>query len=217
MTTTTINVASNKAQKEQTEAAIEGNFLRNKTATTFNAGTRVERIDGGKSYVGMTGEVVETKGEQVRVYWDKTAIESRKQKRTWIAAKSLKVISPAFNAPAATAKKGTPKKGTAAPVTREPRAKKEGLRKPQVRILAALAKAKTPLTRNEIAEKATCDKAWLNSWIGSKNPEIRAKNDKAEFPCLLTLKLVKDNEDEEKGTVYIITPAGKAALAAASK
>lgn len=111
------------------------------------------------------------------------------------------------------AKKGTPAK----PATREPRAKKEGLRKAQIRILAALTKAKSPLTRKEIAEKAPCDLANTVELIGSKDTDKRAANDEKHFPCLLTLKFVKDTEDEEKGTVYSITPAGKTALAAASK
>lgn len=94
-----------------------------------------------------------------------------------------------------------------------PRAKKVGLRKPQLRILTCLVKSKNPLTRAEIAEKAPCDIAWLNSWIGSHDEKIRAKNDK-KLPSLLTLGLVRFSAPEEgvRGACYEVTAFGRKAL-----
>ena len=88
------------------------------------------------------------------------------------------------------------------------------LRKEQVRILAALAKANKPLTRKEIAEQAPCDRAWTNMWLGAHNPDIRARNDE-EFPSLLSLGYVVENDGERDGRqawVYEITVAGRDAL-----
>jgi hypothetical protein len=90
---------------------------------------------------------------------------------------------------------------------------KDGLRKPQIRVLGALAKSKQPLTRPEISEKGDVDLACLNSYIGAHDKKIRAKNDK-NYKSLLTLGFVKDSEREGK-TVYAITAAGRKALAAA--
>lgn len=114
----------------------------------------------------------------------------------------------------AAAKKTPAKKTPAAPN------KKEGLRKPQVRVLEVLAKAgNRAMNRAEIAEKGSVDLAMLNAYIGSNNPERRAKNDKSDFVCLLTLGFVKmaPQEEEGRGTYYTITPAGKNALKAVAK
>lgn len=108
--------------------------------------------------------------------------------------------------------KKTPTKKTApaAKAPAEPKAKKDGLRKPQERILKALAK-KDGLTRKEISEKAPADLAMLNSYIGSHNPDIRAANDAKNFPCLLTLGYVKAQQHEGEPVTYVITAAGRKA------
>lgn len=91
------------------------------------------------------------------------------------------------------------------------------LRKPQVRILAALAKSADPMNRKEIAESAPCDLAWLNSWVGSTDDAVREKND-LEFPSLVTLKYVKvvrrpsDDGRDRVVDCYEITAAGRRAL-----
>jgi len=109
-------------------------------------------------------------------------------------------------------KKPAAKKEKAAKEPKEPRAKKEGLRAPQVRILECLAKSKDPLSRTEISEKAPCDLAMLNSYIGSSNDEIREKCDAANFPSLVTLKFVKrvlPVDEKVRGAVYEISAAGR--------
>lgn len=101
-----------------------------------------------------------------------------------------------------------------APKTAEKKAapakKADGLRKPQVRVLKALVKAGKPLTRNEIAEKAGVDAAWLTEYIGSPDAEKRAKND-AKFKSLITLGLVKfaAPADEGEPARYDVTPKGR--------
>lgn len=94
---------------------------------------------------------------------------------------------------------------------------KKGLRKPQIRVLEALAKAKKPMARKEIAEKAPCDLAFLTEYLGSNNPEIREKNDAKFGVSLSTLKFVKVSIDEEQGTLYEITAAGRKALTSLTK
>ena len=97
-----------------------------------------------------------------------------------------------------------------------PRAKKEGLRKPQVRILAVLAKATKGLTRAQIGEKGGVDVPMMNSYIGAHDEKVRAKNDKIVCPSLLTLGYVKYAPQEEgAGVCYAITAAGKKAYEAA--
>jgi hypothetical protein len=108
--------------------------------------------------------------------------------------------APKAKAPAAKAPKAKPETNG--------RAKKDRLRGPQVRILAALAKAKAPLTRREIAAKAECDLAWLVSWVGKIDPKARAASEKATgFPSLLTLGYVTMAEGDG-ASAYMITPAG---------
>lgn len=88
------------------------------------------------------------------------------------------------------------------------------LRKPQLRILAALAKSKRPLTRAQIAEKGKVDQASLTDYVGSYDDAIRAKNDKKICMSLVSLRLVKAVAGET-GTTYMITAAGRKAVTAA--
>lgn len=95
-----------------------------------------------------------------------------------------------------------------------PAAKKTGLRTPQVRILTCLAKAKTALTRKEISEKAPVDLAFCTEYVGSNDPERRAKND-LKFPSLITLGHVKAEQHDVDGKDvirYSITAKGRKAL-----
>jgi len=85
------------------------------------------------------------------------------------------------------------------------------LRKPQVRILAALAKATKPLTRKEIAEQAPCDEAWLTSWMGVEDDVKRIGEC---FPSLVTLGYVWREKPDGGPAVHSITEAGRKALAA---
>jgi hypothetical protein len=97
--------------------------------------------------------------------------------------------------------------------------KKTGLRKPQVRILSALSKARGPLNRAAIASKADVDVAGMVEHIGSSDPAKRKANDAKHWPSLLSLGFVKEasNEEEGGGSVYEITAAGKKALAEVAK
>lgn len=123
------------------------------------------------------------------------------------------------------AKKKTPAKKAAS----APRAKKEGLRKPQVRILKTLSKNSKPLTRSEIADKAPVDVATCVEYIGSDDDGVRKSNDKKHFPSLVTLGFVKATDGSPKKgkdgtfsdnagpTEYSITATGRKALEAAGK
>lgn len=88
----------------------------------------------------------------------------------------------------------------------------DDLRKPQVRVLQALAKSKTALSRAEIATKGDVDLAMLNSYIGANDVKIRAKNDKAACKSLLTRGYVKAS-DGDGAASNSITAAGRKALA----
>lgn len=117
--------------------------------------------------------------------------------------------------PAKATKKAPVKK--AAKPSENGRAKKEGLRSAQVRILKYLAKQPKPRTRNEIADKAPADRAFCSQFLGRIDAEKRAAADEAYgFPSLLTLKAIKaDTEDRDgKDTiVFSITAHGKSLLA----
>lgn len=125
-----------------------------------------------------------------------TAVAEKPVKATKKAAKK-----PAAKAKAAT-KKAPAKKAAKASTNGAPREKKEGLRKPQIRILHALAKAGKPLTRGQISDKAPVDNACCTEYIGSDDAEVRAANDKRRFPSLLTLGLLKTvpHQDGDKAT-----------------
>jgi len=91
---------------------------------------------------------------------------------------------------------------------------KGGLRKPQVRILEIFAKAKGPLNRAMISERAKVDLAMLPRYIGSHDEVKRRKNDKNACVSLLTLGYVCYASNEElSGAAYEITHKGRAALA----
>lgn len=95
-----------------------------------------------------------------------------------------------------------------------------GLRKPQLKILAALAgaKVKKPVARKDVAALAGVDNAGCTEWIGSTDPAKRAANDAKHFPSLLTLGFVSEHPVDVEGknaTAYAITEAGRKALKAA--
>jgi hypothetical protein len=98
------------------------------------------------------------------------------------------------------------------------RKRNTGLCQPQIRILRCLMRSRSPLTRKEISERANVDRAWLTYYLGAARGSIRAINDLAKFPGLLTLKYVKrhdvDGHTHKRrwDTVYEITQAGRKAL-----
>jgi Domain of unknown function (DUF4268) len=101
-----------------------------------------------------------------------------------------------------------------------PPAKKE-LRKPQLRILAALDKANSPLSRTKISENASVDIAWVGDHLGRHDADARKEREaKTGYPSLLTLGYAEgktlDFEGKEE-RVYEITDAGRKALAAAQQ
>lgn len=120
------------------------------------------------------------------------------------------------SAPAAPKAKKAPKplrKAAAKPSANGHR--KEGLRKPQIAVLAALNKSGRALTRSEIAAKAKTDLAFLSTWIGSSDPETRKANDqKRGVKSLLTLGYVRHEQpsDEAGAACYSITANGRKAL-----
>lgn len=101
-----------------------------------------------------------------------------------------------------------------------PRAKKEGLRAPQIRILAALAK-NNHLTRAQLAEKAPVDVAACVEYLGSHNDDVRKANDVKHFPSLRTLGYVKlevhESSDGRDSFQYVITASGRKAYEKAIK
>ena len=116
--------------------------------------------------------------------------------------------------------KTTAKKTTVAPKTTPatPAKKKDGLRKPQVRIIKAMAKTSKALTRKEVASKSKVDQASLVEYLGSPDAAKRVANDKKHFKSLISLKFVKQEEydiDGRNTILYSITAAGKKAAAAA--
>lgn len=124
------------------------------------------------------------------------------------------VEAPVVEAPVTVIAPKTPKVAkektkAVAPKKDEKKETKPGLRKPQIRILAVLAKGK-PMTRAMIAEKAPVDVASCTSLIGSHDEAVRKANDKRFFPSLLGLGLVKfANGEELGGTAYEISAKGK--------
>lgn len=110
-----------------------------------------------------------------------------------------------------------PAAGQTKPKTKE---QTDGLRKPQVRILEALAKATDGLTRGEIAKNAGIDPA-MGHYLGHSDPKnYEAWSKKYGFPSLLFLGHVKASEDDRDGKivqVHKITASGKKALEKASK
>lgn len=123
----------------------------------------------------------------------------------------------------APAKKSPAKKATKAKAKAErngaPRAKKDGLRKPQLRILSALKKSSRPMTRTDIAKKAPVDQAACVEYIGSHDPDVRKANDSKHFPSLITLGLVKAEQHDVDGrdtVMYSLTAKGRQALEKAS-
>ena len=132
-------------------------------------------------------------------------------------AKTTKAITVDTSAAAKPVKAAKEKK-TEAATESKPRAKKEGMRKPQVRILAALKKAGKSLSRAQIAENAPCDRAWLNEWLGAHDEAKRKANDVKFFPSLLTLGFIRYAKPNDDGQpTYDITAAGKKAVEAAEK
>ncbi len=101
--------------------------------------------------------------------------------------------------------------------------KKEGLRKPQVRILAFLAKVNKPQDRNAIAANSPVDLAMCTEYLGSDDEAKRKANDAKHFPSLVTLGFIKAIEpkviegEPAGGMTYQITASGKVALKAAEK
>ena len=101
------------------------------------------------------------------------------------------------------AKKGTKKaaKKAAKPSKNgAPRARKDGLRDPQVRVLSFLAKGDRSRTRAEIGKGAKVDVATLTEYIGSSDAETRKRNDqKMGWKSLISLGFVKEAPPEDEG------------------
>jgi PAB1-binding protein PBP1 len=131
------------------------------------------------------------------------------------AEERASAVAKAAEAPS---KRGTNKNGSSPKSTSETNGngktgapKKEGLRVPQVRILQALSDEKAR-TKKQIVKDSGVDLAYCTEWIGSNNPDIRAKNDAKHFPSLITLGYVRAEKMDVDGKdvfVYEITSKGK--------
>jgi hypothetical protein len=107
--------------------------------------------------------------------------------------------------------KNTSKTAKTSPKTDATPERADGLRDSQVRVLQVLSKAKEPLSRTEIKDKAELSSSILQ--IGSPDLDLRKTNDKDHYPSLLSLKMISEEEVEGKrGQCYSITAKGKAAV-----
>lgn len=112
---------------------------------------------------------------------------------------------------------GKPAKAAkAAPKSRAEHADRDGILRPQARILAALAKASPqPLNKAAIAERADVHPNWVAEYVGSDDMvSDRVRGCLKLMPAKL-VKLVKLPVDDEKGRLernYEITAAGRKAL-----
>lgn len=127
--------------------------------------------------------------------------------KTTKQSKAAKTTMPAATPPVVAAKT---KPETKPVETTKP---KQTLRKPQLRILAALSKSKTPMSRKDISTAAPVDQACCVEYIGSPDDAIRKANDLKHFPSLVSLGFVKQAIGDGPA-VYSITAKGKTALAA---
>lgn len=98
----------------------------------------------------------------------------------------------------------------------EPRARKEGLRDAQVRIMKAMKDGKER-TRKEIADKSKSVYNTVGDYLGPR-PEGQSEETAAKwpFPTLVELGYLKTTTRDYNGRdviAYVITPKGKAAAA----
>jgi hypothetical protein len=95
------------------------------------------------------------------------------------------------------------------------RAKKDGLRKPQERILKFLLKKPDGQNRNQISAGAPCDLANCVELLGSHDPVKREANDAKHYPSLLSLGYIKAEQHEategRDQIIYKLTAAGRKA------
>ncbi|MFA7162017.1 MAG: hypothetical protein WC083_05550 [Candidatus Methanomethylophilaceae archaeon] len=141
----------------------------------------------------------------------KKTVKKAAAKKTTEAPK--KAAKKAAKKTAKTPAKKAPVKKSAPAAEKTSTKKIEGIRKPQVRILEALFKAGHPLSRKQIAEKATVDTAWCTEWIGSNDQAKREANDRKHFPSLVSLGFVRFSIPGDSGEVfYEITAAGRKAI-----
>lgn len=92
------------------------------------------------------------------------------------------------------------------------------LRKPQIRVLKALARARAPLSRAMLCERAEVDSAWIGDHVGKTDAVARtAREQLTGYPGLLTLGYCEVRETDLYGdgsvveTSYVITAAGREA------
>lgn len=101
--------------------------------------------------------------------------------------------------------------------TRDPNA----LRKPQIRLLQAMAKAKGPLNAARLCELAGVDRAWVNEFTGKLDADKRADADeKYNVKSLVTRGYAKVRQVDVEGkkeTVWEITATGRKGLETALK
>lgn len=108
---------------------------------------------------------------------------------------------------------------------RKPRAKKEGLRSGQSRILATLAriKGKGGMTCAQLAEECVNGhEGWTRHFLGSDKPENREVNRKylggrETLQCLKAVESFESQLDSRKVTCYRITAKGRELLKAQQK
>jgi hypothetical protein len=105
----------------------------------------------------------------------------------------------------------------------EPKANGDQLRKPQVRILKALAKEKNPVSLSKLADKAEVNRNVILGLTGSATAEARARIEAYHgYKSLLTRKMVKCVEISDTDIpvgdrrLFEITPLGRKALAASN-
>jgi hypothetical protein len=109
----------------------------------------------------------------------------------------------------------------AAEAAKAPKPPAPVLRKPQLRLLETLSKLTEPISRPDLAMQSGVDAASCTTWIGSNDEKRRLANDeRKKCKSLITLGYVKviHPKSKDDGPVkYVISPAGKSALAKAQK
>ncbi len=118
--------------------------------------------------------------------------------------------------PAAKATKNGKGKATPPKANGAGRPTKEGLRKPQVAILAALAKARSPLSRPEIGAASGVDASKIGDYSDQSLDRTAEAAARYPFPDLRSLGFVHV-DDSGHPRRYSITARGRAALVAAQK
>jgi hypothetical protein len=104
------------------------------------------------------------------------------------------------------------------PAKRGGRPHKEGLRKPQLRVLKVLAADGGLLPRKKIIDRAKVSYGLVHKALGPVDPATCKQHDKwVGYPCLMSLGFVKVSHIADVGICFQITASGLKAYERATK